>query len=79
MLAKLPEEGKRRYGAMAKAMIEVTATLEKNAIPPERVARAIEKALTARRPRTRYIVGTDAHVQAFLASVMPDRWKDAMR
>ncbi|GAB4012045.1 SDR family oxidoreductase [Nocardioides ultimimeridianus] len=32
------------------------------AIPPARVASAIEHALTARRPRQRYLVGTDARV-----------------
>lgn len=78
MLANLPEEGKQRYGKMAGAIVDMMATLEKGAIPPERVARAIEDALTARRPRTRYVVGLDARVQAILAWTLPDRWKDAV-
>lgn len=32
----------------------------RNGLPPERVAKAVEKALTARRPRARYIVGLDS-------------------
>lgn len=78
MLAKLPEEGKQRYGKIAGAVVDMMATLEKQAIPPERVAKAIEHALTARRPRTRYVVGFDARMQALLAWTLPDRWKDAV-
>jgi peptide chain release factor 3 len=40
-------------------------------IAPEKVAIAI--ALTARRPRTRYVVGLDAKGQALLSSLLPDR------
>ena len=38
--------------------------LGERGIPPEQVAVAIEHALTARRPRTRYLVGLDAKLQA---------------
>jgi len=48
----------------------------KRAIPPERVAEAIHRALTARRPRTRYIVGNDARIAAVFSAVLPDRLKD---
>jgi hypothetical protein len=40
-------------------------------IPPEKVARAIEHALTADRPRSRYLVGLDAKVQARLKPLIP--------
>jgi len=46
------------------------------AIPPERVAKVIHHALSARRPKTRYIVGMDARIGALLAAVFPDRMKD---
>jgi hypothetical protein len=45
------------------------------AIPPERVARAVEHALRASRPRTRYLVGVDARAQA-LVRRLPDRLRD---
>ena len=55
----------------------VKATAERG-IPPEKVAAAIERALTASRPKTRYLVGIDAKVQARLKIVIPDRIFDAI-
>ena len=76
MLDKLPEEGKRLYADMGRAVIDAFSRIEKQAIPPERVARAIEHALTAPRPKTRYLVGIDARIQALLAWLLPDRARD---
>jgi NAD(P)-dependent dehydrogenase (short-subunit alcohol dehydrogenase family) len=45
-------------------------------IPPEKVAAKIERALTARRPRARYLVGLDARGQALLRRLLPDRLLD---
>lgn len=45
-------------------------------ISPDRVAKAIAHALSARRPRTRYLVGLDAKGQAFLRWLLPDRLRD---
>ncbi len=42
-------------------------------IPAERVARVIEHALSARRPRTRYLVGIDAKFQARAKYLIPTR------
>jgi NAD(P)-dependent dehydrogenase (short-subunit alcohol dehydrogenase family) len=42
-------------------------------IPPEKVAEAIEHALSARRPRTRYLVGRDAKFQARVKYLIPTR------
>ncbi len=42
--------------------------------PPEVVARAIERALTAARPRTRYAVGREAWGVALGRRLLPDRW-----
>lgn len=47
-------------------------------IPPERVAEAIVHALTASRPKTRYLVGTDAKIQAAVRKVVPDRGFDRL-
>ena len=52
--------------------------MEQSAIPPDRVARVIEHALTAARPRTRYLVGIDARIQTLLAWLLPDRARDAL-
>jgi len=77
-LERLPEEGKRLYGKMGRAVLDFFAKMEGSAIPPERVARGIEHALTAARPRTRYLVGIDARIQALLAWLLPDRVRDAL-
>jgi hypothetical protein len=34
--------------------------------------------VTAPRPRTRYLIGTDAKLSAFLKRNLPDRWMDAI-
>jgi hypothetical protein len=47
-------------------------------IAPEKVAKAILHALTADRPRTRYVVGADARGQAIARRVLPDRAFDAL-
>ncbi len=47
-------------------------------IPPEKVGRSICHALTARRPRTRYVVGADARGQALARRLLPDRGFDAL-
>ena len=45
-------------------------------IDPDKVAKAIAHALSASRPRTRYLVGADARGQAFLSRLLPDRLLD---
>ena len=48
--------------------------------PPEAVAKVIEKALTARRPRTRYTVTPSATMSIVGRRLMSDRlWDTAMR
>jgi len=47
-------------------------------IEPGEVAEVIGRALTARRPRTRYLVGRDAKVRDKAARVLPDRVFDAL-
>jgi len=64
------------YGEAAAAFREVARKTGERGIPPERVAVKIEHALSARRPRTRYLVGADAHGQAFAGRFLPDRLVD---
>jgi NAD(P)-dependent dehydrogenase (short-subunit alcohol dehydrogenase family) len=47
-------------------------------LSPEAVARAVAHALTARRPRTRYLVGAEARVLAALGQWVPDRMRDRL-
>ena len=45
---------------------------QRMAAPVDGVAATIERALTARRPRARYVVGAGARVQAAMAKAHPD-------
>ncbi|MCG3777514.1 MAG: Diacetyl reductase [(S)-acetoin forming] [Nitrospira sp.] len=50
----------------------------RRAISVDAVARAVEHALTARRPRTHYLVGSDAKFRALLALLLPHRMQDVL-
>jgi hypothetical protein len=65
------------YAEHLDGMRKTVPRMQKMAKPVDTVAAAIEKALTAARPRARYPVGTDVRVQAALSGVTPDRVKDA--
>jgi NAD(P)-dependent dehydrogenase (short-subunit alcohol dehydrogenase family) len=64
------------YGKAMDAYREVARKTGARGIPPEKVAVKIEHALSARRPRTRYLVGADARGQAFASRILPDRMVD---
>jgi NAD(P)-dependent dehydrogenase (short-subunit alcohol dehydrogenase family) len=64
------------YGEAIDAYREVARKTGERGIPPEKVAAKIEHALSARRPRVRYLVGADARGQAFASRVLPDRLVD---
>ncbi len=78
LMARLPEEGKRLYGDLIPSVRARLAQSAKTAASPEGCARAVHHALTASRPKTRYLVGSDAKAQAALAWLVPDRWRDAL-
>jgi NAD(P)-dependent dehydrogenase (short-subunit alcohol dehydrogenase family) len=65
--ADLPVELRERYRKGLDGARKATARAARNAIAPEKVADVVEHALTARRPRARYVVGADARVQALAA------------
>ncbi len=48
----------------------------RSALAPERLAEAVWQALTAKRPKARYVVGWDARTVLFLKWLLPDRWFD---
>jgi NAD(P)-dependent dehydrogenase (short-subunit alcohol dehydrogenase family) len=64
------------YGKAIAGFRKVVQDLADRGIPPEKVAREIAHALEASRPRTRYLVGLDAKLQARLKVVIPDRLFD---
>lgn len=75
--ATLPAAATALYGGAIEAVRRVTERVERTAVSPDRVARAVEHALTARHPRTRYLVGVDARVQATVRR-LPAPVRDAL-
>jgi NAD(P)-dependent dehydrogenase (short-subunit alcohol dehydrogenase family) len=59
------------YGASIQRYRKVIRDTAERGIPPEKVAARIERALEARRPRARYLVGLDAQVQGRLMPLLP--------
>jgi NAD(P)-dependent dehydrogenase (short-subunit alcohol dehydrogenase family) len=74
----MPPIAHERYGELVGTLRGEAVKQGEEGGPPEAVARVIAAALTARRPRPRYVVGRDAKVQAALARVLPDRAFDAL-
>jgi NAD(P)-dependent dehydrogenase (short-subunit alcohol dehydrogenase family) len=72
----LPEELQHLYGHVPVAMLKTLENTERRGLPPERVAQTITRALTARRMRTRYIVGADARAMVWASRILPDRTFD---
>ncbi len=76
--ATLPPEAIARYGAQIAGFASYFASLTSHALPPEAVAKVIEHAVEARRPRARYLVTRDAKIAAFMHWLLPDRAFDAV-
>jgi NAD(P)-dependent dehydrogenase (short-subunit alcohol dehydrogenase family) len=74
----MPEEGLRRYAKLLAGGRRIAKMADRRGIPPERVARVVERALTARRPKARYLVGWDAWARAHIEAVLPDRVRDGI-
>lgn len=74
----LPPQAIEWYGPSLNSIEDVIAKAKKQGIPPERIARVVLHALTAKRPKLRYLVGIDAHIQVFLKFILPTRVFDAI-
>ena len=66
------------YGRAIERYRAVVRQTAERGIPPDKAAKAIEHALSAKRPRTRYLVGLDAKLQARLKPVIPTRVFDGV-
>ncbi len=67
-----------RYGEAMEATARASVETGARGIPVERAAEAIERALTARRPRARYLVGRDAVGMAASSRLLPARLYDRL-
>ncbi len=72
--------GTGAYAKQAKAVAEVTKSesTAKRASSPDVIAKTIVKAATARRPKTRYAIGSGARPLLFIHRWLPTRTYDAL-
>lgn len=67
LVARLPAAALARYEKQMTAARANAARTAERGLPPSHAARVIVRALTARAPRPRYLIGTDAHIAAAVA------------
>lgn len=76
-MAAVPPALLELYRPILSKVTAGAALAEKGAIPAEDVAKAVEHALTAAKPKTRYVVGSDAKLRMRL-NHLPDRVIDSL-
>ena len=76
--ASAGEEAKALYDEAVIRIREAVAQSAHRAISPDAVVRAVHHALTAARPKTRYLVGADATLRAWMVKWLPDRVQDRL-
>src|SRR5262249_34344944 len=77
VVTELGAEAVERHGKRMEAFRKVAAARAAKGMPARLVAEAVEHALTAERPRTRYLVGRDAMIRAAVEK-LPDRLRDRL-
>jgi NAD(P)-dependent dehydrogenase (short-subunit alcohol dehydrogenase family) len=78
LLAQMPPDVRRRYEGVIEPIRREAERMATQGLPADVVAEVVGRALMARRPRTRYVIGREARVQAVLARLLPDRAFDAL-
>ncbi len=78
LVSAMTAEHRRRYGGLVQAITAQTAHFTKSGRRAETAARVIARAVTAKRPRTRYTIGRDAAQLTRLARLLPDRMLDRL-
>jgi NAD(P)-dependent dehydrogenase (short-subunit alcohol dehydrogenase family) len=75
LLAAMTPEQRHRYGGLVHAVNAQAEASTKSGLPAEAAAAVIAKAITARKPRTRYTVGREAALLPVMR-LLPDRLLD---
>jgi hypothetical protein len=74
----LPKSLQPVYADGLRAFAKTVVSAQRFSTSPAKASLTILRAVTARRPRTRYLIGADAKLSAFLKRNLPDRWMDAI-
>jgi NAD(P)-dependent dehydrogenase (short-subunit alcohol dehydrogenase family) len=77
VLADLRPEHRTLYTSHTQTFRKAIPHIRKGAAGADKVAEAVERALTAARPRARYVVGLDARAQLAITQLAPTRLTDA--
>ncbi|MDZ8186108.1 MAG: SDR family oxidoreductase [Nostoc sp. ChiSLP02] len=72
----LPESALNLYGRAMNIVRQKMQAIASRGISPDIVAQAVVHALTAKQPKTRYLIGQDAKIQAVLKHILPDKLHD---
>lgn len=76
--AQLSAEMESLYGETLERFEQKVVKVAESAAPVEWVCQAVRHALTARRPKIRYLVGKGVKGPVRLAELLPDRWADQL-
>jgi NAD(P)-dependent dehydrogenase (short-subunit alcohol dehydrogenase family) len=76
LVSAMTPEQSQRYGGLVQAVNTQATTSTKSGVSADAAARVIAKAITSRKPRTRYTVGRDAAAITRLVRFLPDRTLD---
>jgi short-subunit dehydrogenase len=76
LAARMTPEQQQRYGRLVAANNSLMASGTSSGLTADAAAKMIAKAVTARRPRTRYAIGWDAAVITRLTRILSDRMLD---
>ncbi len=68
----VPPQLQKEYGNVPAAMDKALQDTAKRGVPAEQVAQTIERALSARRMKSRYVVGRDARAMIIARGLLPD-------
>jgi NAD(P)-dependent dehydrogenase (short-subunit alcohol dehydrogenase family) len=74
--AALTAEQRELYARHIAGMKKLIPLAQKSAVPAEKVSAVVEEALTARRPRARYVVGIGPKLQVALMTYLPVSVRD---
>jgi len=78
LVSAMTPEQSQRYAGLVQAVNRQAVSSTRSGLPADAAAKVIAKAITTRRPRTRYTVGRDAALLTRLARILPDRMLDLL-
>jgi NAD(P)-dependent dehydrogenase (short-subunit alcohol dehydrogenase family) len=73
---RLSEQARSTYAVAMHAVVRQAEREERGGIGPEAVARTILHALSSRRPRAHYLIGTPARMRSIIVTLLPTRLHD---